>query len=135
MTLTGWRRTLFRSAIVVLVALSVWTLLRWLADVPTQYPDHGLGAIIATESSDVVATVECLIEQVRLDPERFGVGDDFAVTRRDETSTVLIVHGPIRRTSVTWVENGIRVRSNPLSSGEFLPTPCQPWESVSLESE
>lgn len=135
MKFTGWRRTLFRAAIVAGVSLGVWLLLVWLADIPAQYPDHGMEAIAATENPDVVATVACLVEQVQLDPESFGVDDDFAITRRDDTSTVLIVQGPIRRSSVTWVENGIRVRTNPLSSGDFLLTPCQPWEAVGLESE
>lgn len=130
MKVTGWRRALIRLAVFAGVSLGVLLLLLWLADIPPQYPDHGLDALRETEDVEVVATVSCLIEQVRLDPDAFGVGEDFEIRRRDPDSTVLIVHGWIRQSSVAWVENGIRVRTNPLSSGDVLPTTCRPWEPV-----
>ncbi len=119
-----------RLAVFTGVSLGVLLLLLWLADIPAQYPNHGLDAIRETEDADVVATVSCLIEQVRLDPDAFGVGEDFEIRRRDSDSTVLLVHGWIRQSSVSWVENGIVVRTNPLSSGDLLPTACRPWESI-----
>lgn len=119
-----------RLGVFTVVSAGVFLLLLWLADIPAQYPDHGLEAVRETEDADVVATVSCLIDQVRLDPDAFGVGEDFEIRRRDSDSTVLIVHGRVRQSSVTWVENGIQVRTNPLSSGDLLPTTCRPWESV-----
>ncbi len=129
-----WKRVLKRIAVFVVVSLGLLLLLLWLADIPAQYPDHGLEALQETEDPAVVASVACLIEQVRLDPDAFGVGEDFEIRRRDRDSTVLIVHGWVRQSSVSWVENGIRVRTNPLSSGDLLPTVCRPWQPVEVET-
>lgn len=121
------KRAMIRVGVTVAVALAVGFLLVWLADIPAQYPDHGLEALTASEPPAVVASVACLIEEVRSEPGAFGVGDDFEILRKDPASTDLIVHGWLRRSSVSWVENGIRVRTNPFSSGDVRPTTCEPW--------
>ena len=108
----------------VVASTVIILLMRWILDLPEQYPDHGMAAF----EESMADVSRCLVGEIAADPAAFGVGPDFELRWKDGPNEgSLEVVGWIRSSSVSSFDSvtlTVESTTNPLADPEPIPTLC-----------